>query len=56
MIVVCQVLFNPGKPLVTAMALLFYHDNKLLEEGKAGSNVECWEAVLLYVGGRSCRL
>jgi hypothetical protein len=40
MIVVCQVLFNPSKPLVTAMAPPFFHDdnNSCLEAGQAGSD------------------
>jgi hypothetical protein len=47
MIVVCQVLFNPSKPLVTAMAPLFFHDdnNSCLEAGQ--------QVVISSVGG-SC--
>jgi hypothetical protein len=47
MIVVGQALFNPGKPLVTAMALLFFHDDN-----------NCWkqekQVVMSSVGTRSC--
>jgi hypothetical protein len=47
MIVVCQVLFNPGKPLVTAMALLFFHEDN-----------NCWkqekQVVMSSSGGRCC--
>jgi hypothetical protein len=42
MIVVRKVLFNPSKPLVTAMAPLFFHDNNnsFLEAGQAGSDIK----------------
>jgi hypothetical protein len=52
------VLFNLGKPLVTAMAPLFFHDdnNSCLEAGQAGSDIKCWWELLIRVGGRSMRL
>jgi hypothetical protein len=58
MIVVHQVLFNPSKPLVTAMAPLFFHDdnNSCLEAGQAGSDIKCWRELLILVGGSSKRL
>jgi hypothetical protein len=47
MIVIHQVLFNPGKSLVTAMTSLFFHDDN-----------NCWrqkkQLVMSSVGGRCC--
>jgi hypothetical protein len=47
MIVVRQVLFNPGKPLVTAMTPLLFHDDN-----------NCWkqekQVVMSSVGRRCC--
>jgi hypothetical protein len=58
MIVVHKVLFNPSEPLVTAMAPLFFHDenNSFLEAGQAGSDIKCWQEVLINVGGKPKRL
>jgi hypothetical protein len=51
-------LFNPSEPLVTALAPLFFHDdnNSCLEAGQAGSDIKCWQELLIRVGGRSVRL
>jgi hypothetical protein len=53
MIVVRQVLFNPSKSLVTAMAPLFLDDdnNSCSEAGQAGSDIKCWRELLIRVGG-----
>jgi hypothetical protein len=37
---------------------LFFHDdnNSCLEAGQAGSDIKCWQELLICVGGRSVRL